>query len=221
MRSIIISGVICICFIVGVDRYNINIKLVCGEKCMVDEKDSGPDTQSVAESSDGMSTGKKIGIGLGVCCIGLIIIILIAGMMSPDKTSTSNTTSSVNVTTTSDTNNSDDNNNDDRVTVTLNDSFMFYAKNSPASSSGYDAAVVVNGTPYYIAVENFILEGYSPAYNGGLKKREDSPVDFELKVDKPFSFTFEKKKVGANKDAHVITKLFDSSGKVIDFTSNT
>ncbi|WP_342593129.1 hypothetical protein [Methanobacterium aggregans] len=39
------------------------------------------------------SKGGKIAIGLGVCCIGIILIIAIAGMFAPDATTTTTNTS--------------------------------------------------------------------------------------------------------------------------------
>jgi uncharacterized membrane protein YvbJ len=44
-------------------------------------------------------TGGKVGIGIGICCLGLILIIAIGGMFSSDKTGNNTTTPTTTTTT--------------------------------------------------------------------------------------------------------------------------
>ena len=119
----------------------------------------------------------------------------------------------------------------DSIDVTTGDTFYFYSTDSLAASDGYYAAVVVDGTPYYLDYDNYDkLCEYSTSFAAGfLKQFKDTsssqkvkvggisvasietpgnPVgDFEKSVDKKFSFDYTLSPVGLNKQAHVITSL--------------
>jgi hypothetical protein len=72
------------------------------QKCGTELKEVKNPIKYTAKSGSGIggfwnkqSKNGKIALGVGVCCLGLIIIIAIAGMMSPDNnTSTSNNSTS-------------------------------------------------------------------------------------------------------------------------------
>lgn len=85
------------------------------QKCGTELKEVKDPIKYTAKSGSGIggfwnkqSKNGKIALGVGVCCLGLIIIIAIAGMMSPDNnTSTSNnSTSTTNTSTPATTNTS-------------------------------------------------------------------------------------------------------------------
>ncbi len=119
----------------------------------------------------------------------------------------------------------------DSIDVTTEDTFYFYSTDSLAADDGYYAAVVVDGTPYYLDdTEYDKLCEYSTNFAEGLiyqfqdtSSTQDikmgyvkvgslvtpgNPVgDFERNVDKEFSFDYEIGQVGLNKNAHIITKL--------------
>lgn len=66
----------------------------CGKK-ITSSKDSleSKDTSgAISGFWNNQSKRGRIGIGIGVCCLGLIVIVLIVGMMSPDDNTTNNTT---------------------------------------------------------------------------------------------------------------------------------
>ena len=119
----------------------------------------------------------------------------------------------------------------DTVDVTTGDTFYFYSTDSLAANDGYYAAVVVDGTPYYLDYNDYDkMCQYSTSFAAGfLKQFKDTsssqkvkvggmsvasietpgkPVgDFEKSVDKKFSFDYTLGKVGLNKQAHIITSL--------------
>ena len=56
----------------------------------------------------------------------------------------------------------------DTIEATTSDTFYFYSLNGPASESGYDAAIVINGTPYYLGYNEYDkLCEESPAFARG------------------------------------------------------
>ena len=117
------------------------------------------------------------------------------------------------------------------VDVTTDDTFYFYSTDSLAADDGYFAAVVVDGTPYYLDDHEYDeLCEYSTSFAQGLiiqfqdtSSSQDirigytkvatlvtpgNPVsDFEMPVDKEFSFDYKIGQVGLNKNAHIITNL--------------
>ena len=119
----------------------------------------------------------------------------------------------------------------DSIDVTTSDTFYFYSTDSLAAQDGYYAAVVVDGTPYYLDnaeydklceystnfAEGLIYQfkdtssvqdikmGHSKV--GSLVTLGDSVGDFEQPVDKKFSFKYKTGKVGLNQEAHIITSL--------------
>ena len=117
------------------------------------------------------------------------------------------------------------------IDVTTSDSFYFYSTESLAADEGYYAAVVVDGTPYYLDDHEYDeLCHYSNIFASGfINQFQDTsttqdvkmghttvvtietpgnPVgDFELNVDKEFSFDYKIGTVGLNKQAHIITNL--------------
>lgn len=120
----------------------------------------------------------------------------------------------------------------DTIEATTSDTFYFYSLNGPASESGYDAAIIINGTPYYLGYNEYdklceespaFAKGFMTQYqdtsqkadirnNLGVKYGEISTKntgngDFELSVDKPIKFTYHTGKVGMNKEAHIIDSL--------------
>lgn len=119
----------------------------------------------------------------------------------------------------------------DSIDVTTDDTFYFYSTDSLAANDGYYAAVVVDGTPYYLDDSEYNeLCKYSTHFAEGLihQFQDTSSVqdikmghvkvgslvtpgnpigDFELTVDKEFSFDYKTGKVGLNKNAHIITNL--------------
>ena len=87
----------------------------------------------------------------------------------------------------------------DSIDVTTGDTFYFYSTDSLAANDGYYAAVVVDGTPYYLDYDN---------YDKSINVTPGNPVgDFEKSVDKKFSFDYKTGQVGLNKNAHIITDL--------------
>lgn len=119
----------------------------------------------------------------------------------------------------------------DSIDVTTDDTFFFYSTESLAADDGYYAAVVVDGVPYYLDNPEYDeLCEYSTNFAEGLiyQFQETSTVqdvkmgnvkvaslvtpgnpvgDFELNVDKEFSFNYEIGQVGLNKQAYIITDL--------------
>lgn len=120
----------------------------------------------------------------------------------------------------------------DSIDVTTDDTFYFYSMDSLAADDGYFAAVVVDGTPYYLDdYEYDELCEYSTSFaTGFLAQFQDTSTvqevkmghtsvatietpgysigDFEQNVDKKFSFDYEIDQVGLNKNAHIITDLY-------------
>ena len=117
------------------------------------------------------------------------------------------------------------------IDVTKDDTFYFYSTDSLAANDGYYAAVSVDGIPYYLDdYEYDELCEYSTNFaTGFLTQFQDTSTvqdvkmghfsvatietpgysvgDFELKVDKKFSFDYTIGTVGLNKQAHIITNL--------------
>lgn len=115
--------------------------------------------------------------------------------------------------------------------VTTSDTFYFYSLDSLAANEGYNAAVSVDGTPYYLANSEYDeLCEYSYNFATGflMQFQDTSSVqdvkmgslsvatietqgytigDFEQPVDKEFSFDYKIGQVGMNKNAHIITNL--------------
>src|SRR5664280_22512 len=67
------------------------------KECGTELKDVKNSINSKGNSGEGVSgfwnkqsRNGKIAIGIGVCCLGIILIVAIAGIMSPDKTSNTN-----------------------------------------------------------------------------------------------------------------------------------
>ena len=118
------------------------------------------------------------------------------------------------------------------VDVTTSDTFYFYSLNSLAANDGYDAAVSVDGTPYYLNYNDYDkLAEFSTSFaKGFLNQYQDTSTvqdvkmgnlrvasietpgydigDFEMPVDKEFSFDYKIGTVGLNKNAHIISKLY-------------
>ena len=119
----------------------------------------------------------------------------------------------------------------DSIDVTTSDTFYFYSTDSLAAQDGYYAAVVVDGTPYYLDNAEYdklceystnFAEGLIYQFKdtssvedikmgqtkvGSLVTPGDSVGDFEQPVDKKFSFKYKTGKVGLNQEAHIITSL--------------
>ena len=119
----------------------------------------------------------------------------------------------------------------DSIDVSTSDTFYFYSTDSLAADDGYYAAVSVDGIPYYLDdYEYDELCEYSTNFaTGFLTQFQDTSTvqdvkmghfsvatietpgysvgDFELKVDKKFSFDYTIGTVGLNKQAHIITNL--------------
>ena len=119
----------------------------------------------------------------------------------------------------------------DSIDVTTSDTFYFYSTDSLAADDGYYAAVVVDGTPYYLDdyeydklaeysttfAEGFIYQFQDTSTTQDIKvghvkvgslDTPGNPVgDFELNVDKEFSFDYTTGQVGLNKNAHIISDL--------------
>ena len=119
----------------------------------------------------------------------------------------------------------------DSIDVTTSDTFYFYSTDSLAAEDGYYAAVVVDGTPYYLDNAEYdklceystnFAEGLIYQFKdtssvqdikmghtkvGSLVTPGDSVGDFEQPVDKKFSFKYKTGKVGLNQEAHIITSL--------------
>lgn len=117
------------------------------------------------------------------------------------------------------------------IDVTTSDTFYFYSTDSLAANDGYFAAVSVDGTPYYLDDHEYdeLCEYSTNFAEGMIYQFQDTstvqdikmghvkvaslvtpgdPVgDFELNVDKEFSFDYKIGTVGLNKQAHIITKL--------------
>ena len=117
------------------------------------------------------------------------------------------------------------------IDVTTSDTFYFYSTDSLAANDGYYAAVSVDGTPYYLDdasydklckystnfAEGFIHQFRDTSTTQDIKmgsirvasiETPGEPVgDFEVGVDKEFSFTYRIGQVGLNKQAHIITSL--------------
>lgn len=120
----------------------------------------------------------------------------------------------------------------DSIDVTTSDTFYFYSTDSLAANDGYYAAVVIDGTPYYLDDPEYNeLCEYSTTFAEGLiyqfqdtstvqdikmghvkvgsLETPGNPVgDFELNVDKEFSFDYTTGQVGLNKNAHIVTSLY-------------
>lgn len=120
----------------------------------------------------------------------------------------------------------------DSIDVTTSDTFYFYSTDSLAADDGYYAAVVIDGTPYYLDDPEYNeLCEYSTTFAEGLiyqfqdtstvqdikmghvkvgsLETPGNPVgDFELNVDKEFSFDYTTGQVGLNKNAHIVTSLY-------------
>ena len=118
------------------------------------------------------------------------------------------------------------------VDVTTSDTFYFYSLNSLAANYGYDAAVSVDGTPYYLNYNDYDkLAEFSTSFAIGFlnQYQETSTVqdvkmgnlrvanieipgydigDIEMPVDKDFGFDYKIGTVGLNKNAHIITNLY-------------
>lgn len=117
------------------------------------------------------------------------------------------------------------------IDVTTADTFYFYSTDSLAANDGYYAAVVVDGVPYYLDDPEYnklceysttFAEGLIYQFQdtsstqdikmghvkvGSLETPGDPVGDFELSVDKEFSFKYKTGTVGLNKNAHIITSL--------------
>lgn len=117
------------------------------------------------------------------------------------------------------------------IDVTTSDTFYFYSTDSLAANDGYFAAVSVDGTPYYLDDHEYdeLCEYSTNFAEGMIYQFQDTstvqdvkmghvkvaslvtpgnPVgDFELNVDKEFSFDYKIGTVGLNKQAHIITNL--------------
>ena len=118
------------------------------------------------------------------------------------------------------------------IDVTTSDTFYFYSLNSLAANDGYDAAVSVDGTPYYLNYNDYDkLSEFSTSFaKGFLNQYQDTSTvqdvkmgnlrvatietpgydigDFEMPVDKEFGFDYKIGTVGMNKNAHIISKLY-------------
>ena len=115
--------------------------------------------------------------------------------------------------------------------VTTSDTFYFYSTESLAADDGYYAAVSIDGVPYYLddyeydelceystnfatgflaqfqdtsSVQDVKMGGFSVA----TIETPGNPIgDFEMSVDREFSFDYKIGTVGLNKQAHIITDL--------------
>lgn len=119
----------------------------------------------------------------------------------------------------------------DSIDVTTSDTFYFYSTESLAADDGYYAAVSIDGVPYYLDDYEYdelceystnFATGFITQFQdtstvqdvkmGGIRvgsiETPGNPVgDFELSVDKEFSFDYKIGTVGLNKQAHIITDL--------------
>ena len=119
----------------------------------------------------------------------------------------------------------------DSIDVTTSDTFYFYSTDSLAANDGYYAAVVVDGTPYYLDDHEYdelckysttFAEGLIYQFQdtsttqdikmghvkvGSLVTPSNAVGDFERSVDKEFGFDYKIGKVGLNENAHIITNF--------------
>ena len=95
----------------------------------------------------------------------------------------------------------------DSIDVTTSDTFYFYSTDSLAADDGYYAAVVVDGTPYYLDDHESQDIKMGHVKVGSLVTPGTPVGDFEQPVDKEFSFDYKIGQVGLNKNAHIITNL--------------
>ena len=119
----------------------------------------------------------------------------------------------------------------DTIDVTTDDTFYFYSVDSLAANDGYYAAVVIDGSPYYLDYNDYDkLCRYSTSFAEGfiyqfqdtsttqdiktgmikvatIETPSSSVGDFEVNVDKEFSFNYKIGQVGLNKNAHIISDL--------------
>ena len=92
------------------------------------------------------------------------------------------------------------------LTASEKDSFYFYSDNSPASQSGYHAAIVIDGTPYYLNKEQCKeIADHSTTFKE--KLNEPHNTDSEIKIDNHLQFTWKTGKVGLNNEAHIVDKI--------------
>ncbi len=92
------------------------------------------------------------------------------------------------------------------LTASEKDTFYFYSDNSPASQTGYQAAIVIDGKPYYL---NTTLCEELADHSTAFKEKLNEPhtTDSEVNIDNPIQFTWKTGKVGMNNEAHIIEKL--------------
>lgn len=119
-----------------------------------------------------------------------------------------------------------------KLTASTSDTFYFYDLNSPASQDGYDAAIVIDGKPYYLDAKCYdklceesssFARGFLNQYRDTSSKQEiynnlnmkmgeirspgESSGDFELPIDKTIEFEYKTGKVGMNNEANIITNI--------------
>ena len=92
------------------------------------------------------------------------------------------------------------------LTASENDSFYFYSDSSPASQSGYHAAIVIDGTPYYLSSTKCKeIADHSTTFKE--KLNEPHTTDSEIKLDNSLQFTWKTGKVGMNNEAHIVETI--------------
>ena len=117
-----------------------------------------------------------------------------------------------------------------RVDVTTSDTFYFYPIDCFIADEGYCASIEVDGDTYYLGESEYDkLCEYSGSFASGMicqyqdtsttqkikmgivgtiETPGDPVGDFELPVDKPFSFYYKIGKVGLDKKAKIVTTLY-------------
>lgn len=117
-----------------------------------------------------------------------------------------------------------------KIDVTTSDTFHFFPIDCFIANEGYCASIVVDGNDYYLGESEYDkLCEYSNTFAMGMInqykdtsttqkitlgktgtiKTPGEPVgDFDLNVDKKFSFNYKIGKVGLNKKAYIVTSLY-------------
>lgn len=107
----------------------------------------------------------------------------------------------------------DDSKNDNKtVNATTKDTFIFYSKPVSSQNSSIWAAVLINGTPYYIdngddAFDK--LDNNSASFKDAWIQSfaSQSSSDLKVPVDKEFTFKCMPAKIGTNDSAYLITDV--------------
>lgn len=92
------------------------------------------------------------------------------------------------------------------LTASEKDTYYFYADRTPASQSDYPAAIVIDGTPYYLSSDKCKeVSEHSTIF----KEKLNGPhtTDSEINLDKSLQFTWKTGKVGMNNEAHIVDEI--------------